>query len=226
MIRNAPSTVSMPDAQREQRGDEPAEHEQREQEQQREGEQLGPREVLGDLRADLRRGDRQPAERDLRPERALEPLRHHLVVGAGARPRQQVRRPTVTRAVAGHDAGDPGVGAQHRLGIGGRPAHQRDHGRASADAPVARWTSRLGLQRLGVRVVEVATRRCPADPRPVRRARRPGRRTRRHPARTRRRRVSVKRARASNTTPWIVSDYLLFCQARSPGSLTPSSIHV
>ena len=95
----------------------------------------------------------------------------------------------------------------------------------SADAPVARWTSRLACSAsaFGSSKSDAPVSSRPATGPPSA----PARKTNTTAvARTRRRRVSVKRARASNTTPWIVSDYLLFCQARSPGSLTPSSIHV
>ena len=48
-----------PDHERQQRGDEAAEHEQREQEQDRRGQQLRPREVGLDLLADLRERHRR-----------------------------------------------------------------------------------------------------------------------------------------------------------------------
>ena len=172
------------DREREQRRDEAAEDEERERQEDREGEQLGARDVLGDLLADLLLGELAAAQRHARharepllhaPEGAVDVvaegphhvggaavLRHEIAVAAALVTRH-ARHPRVLERL--RDASEL---ALRLRGVRGRAEpHERDHVRRGARAGGA---------------LDVARSRAPPPPAgrrsrsPSRAARTPGRR--------------------------------------------------
>ena len=153
-------------------GHQAAEEHERQQQEDREGEHLGPRQVVGDLLVDLRAGDHLSAQGHPGDpgHRLLEALGQRVV--AGVLTRSQGHREVGRSPVAGHqrrarlaEGGHPrhvAVGTQdarrlgHPLLTGSRPralgrAHQRDH--VDVGSHAARLGGLLGLGHLGGRVL-------------------------------------------------------------------------
>ena len=145
---------------REQRGDHAAEDDEREQEEQREREHLGARQVLLDLLADLRERELAAAggHARLALHALLQLLGQRVVVGAGAEGGEQVGRAAVARdqlgrlAVAdGDHVGDVGVAQRpaprarssaRACGEStGAPSRTSTTMSGDAERPVARWTA-------------------------------------------------------------------------------------